>query len=220
MECAAFFDLDNTIVKGNCGLRCLVRYFFRGDISMLEASRIMKGYLGYVLGSSDPVQFFSTAFRFLKGKDAKQEEAWCAEYFDRKLSRRLFRQALKLVEWHRKQGHRIVIATNSLSFKIKRVSDIVRPDFMIPSRMEVVEGRFTGRTEQVAFGKNKAKLVEEYARKQGIDLKKSYAYSDNSSDIPLLGLVGNPVAVNPQMGMRRHARRNGWKVLRFSEVVR
>ncbi len=35
------------------------------------------------------------------------------------------------------------------------------------------------------------------AAKRGIDLSESYAYSDSESDLPMLELVGNPVAVNP-----------------------
>ena len=53
------------------------------------------------------------------------------------------------------------------------------------------------------------KLVEEF----NIDLKNSYAYGDNQSDIPLLNLVGNPVAVEPTSKLEKFALRNNWTIL-------
>ena len=45
-----------------------------------------------------------------------------------------------------------------------------------------------------------------------MDLQRCSAYSDSANDIPMLSLVGTPVAINPDGPLRRHARRNGWTI--------
>ena len=55
------------------------------------------------------------------------------------------------------------------------------------------------------------------AEREGIDLAESYAYSDSESDLPMLRAVGHPVAVNPDAELRRVAREEGWRVMRFDK---
>jgi phosphoserine phosphatase len=61
-------------------------------------------------------------------------------------------------------------------------------------------------------GEAKAKAVAALAEHEGLDLERCSAYSDSANDIPLLSLVGHPVAVNPDQKLRSHARANGWPV--------
>ena len=53
------------------------------------------------------------------------------------------------------------------------------------------------------------------AEAEGLDLTRCWAYSDSRNDIPLLSMVGHPVAINPDSGLRRHARDNNWPVYDF-----
>ena len=43
-----------------------------------------------------------------------------------------------------------------------------------------------------------------------IDLRRSFAYGDHRSDIPVLALVGNPVAVGADPELGRHAATHRW----------
>ena len=58
------------------------------------------------------------------------------------------------------------------------------------------------------------------AEREGIDLAASYAYSDSESDLPMLRLVGHPVAVNPDSELARDRAREGWEILRFEQLGR
>jgi phosphoserine phosphatase len=57
--------------------------------------------------------------------------------------------------------------------------------------------------------------VIDLSERIGIDLERSAAYSDSANDIPLLSLVGQPVAVNPDARLLAHARAQGWQVRDF-----
>ncbi len=79
-----------------------------------------------------------------------------------------------------------------------------------------VDGRYTGELEQYAYGAEKARLIEELAARDGVNLAASYAYSDSATDVPMLEAVGHPVAVNPDRGLRRIARQRAWATCQFT----
>ena len=65
---------------------------------------------------------------------------------------------------------------------------------------------------QPMHGQAKAEAVRALAAREGLDLQRCSAYSDSANDIPLLELVGNPCAINPDKVLRNHARAKGWRV--------
>jgi phosphoserine phosphatase len=78
---------------------------------------------------------------------------------------------------------------------------------------EHVDGVYTGKlVGEMLHGSAKAVAVKELADRFGLDLARCSAYSDSSNDLPLLGLVGDPCAVNPDAKLRAHAREQGWRV--------
>jgi HAD superfamily hydrolase (TIGR01490 family) len=218
MRIAAFFDLDDTIIKGNSGLRSVARYFLTGRVSIHHAFKILYRYLLYWQGKSDPYRFFSNIYDFMRGRDIHKEKLTFSQYFDRNLKKRIYKEARQKIDWHKKRGHFVAIVTNSLDIMIGKIKDQLHIDHLIASSLEVRKGRITGKTAIVSFGKNKVRYIKELARKLNIDLKKSYAYSDNGSDIPLLSAVGHPVAINPQRKLRKFARQHNWQIMNFREI--
>jgi phosphoserine phosphatase len=76
-----------------------------------------------------------------------------------------------------------------------------------------VVGVYTGRlVGEILHGEAKAEAVRALAAREGLDLAACAAYSDSANDIPLLALVGQPCAVNPDSRLRAHAREHGWRV--------
>jgi hypothetical protein len=69
------------------------------------------------------------------------------------------------------------------------------------------------------MGPGKEQAMREVAERDGIDLSASFAYTDSSSDLPMLELVGNPVVVNPEKELKAMAVENDWPILRFQRPV-
>jgi phosphoserine phosphatase len=67
----------------------------------------------------------------------------------------------------------------------------------------------------ILHGQAKAEAVRALAAREGLDLAACAAYSDSANDLPLLGIVGTPVAVNPDRTLRAHARAHGWAIQDF-----
>jgi phosphoserine phosphatase len=86
---------------------------------------------------------------------------------------------------------------------------------------EVADGVYTGRPAGLfIYGSEKARAIEQLAEREGLDLSSSYAYSDSASDLPMLQLVGHPVAVNPDKALAEAAREQRWEVFRFDRLGR
>jgi phosphoserine phosphatase len=75
---------------------------------------------------------------------------------------------------------------------------------------------FTGRPAALCFGQHKVRLAERWAERHNVDLATSTFYSDSYHDLPMLERVGTAVAINADARLRRHARRRGWPIHRWT----
>ena len=82
------------------------------------------------------------------------------------------------------------------------------------------DGKYSGELEFYAYGSHKADAIREMAVREGIDLARSYGYSDSITDLPMLELVGQPVAVNPDKELARVARDRDWETRTFTHPIR
>ena len=135
---------------------------------------------------------------------------------------RLYPQMLEVAYDHQDAGRRTYIVTAAAAELAEILAQVLRFDGGIGSRYsEAVDGVFTGRpVGEFIYGAGKARAIRALADREDISLPDSYAYSDSESDLPMLRVVGHPVAVNPDAELARIARREGWEVLRFDRLGR
>jgi HAD superfamily hydrolase (TIGR01490 family) len=135
---------------------------------------------------------------------------------------RIYPQMLQIAYEHQDAGRRVYIFTAAAHELAEMLAQVLVFDGGIGSQFsEVRDGIYTGRpTGLFIYGDGKAQAIVELADREGIDLASSYAYSDSESDLPMLRLVGRPVAVNPDQELARIARDEGWEVLRFDRLGR
>jgi phosphoserine phosphatase len=104
---------------------------------------------------------------------------------------------------------------------VQPLAEYLGVDGAIASRAVVdLDGRYTGEMAFYAYGPFKADAIRSLTLFEGIDLTESYAYSDSYTDVPMLEVVGHPVAVNPDRVLARLARERGWEIRQFSRPVR
>ena len=86
---------------------------------------------------------------------------------------------------------------------------------VVGTRLELRNGRYSGRAIKPCFGPDKVVLLTELLAKSGleVDLSQSFAYGDSIFDVPVLELVGNPVAVYPDSQLWEYAMQRGWRIL-------
>jgi HAD superfamily hydrolase (TIGR01490 family) len=210
---AAFFDMDRTLLTINSGslwVRFLRR---RGEISRWQYARALGWALEYKLSILDMHALAERLAADLTGQAEEDMVAKCVYWYRTEVQRTVAAPALAAIEEHRRRGERVLLLTSATNYIAAPVAEGVGLDGVICSRLEVAEGRFTGRMMRpICYGAGKVERAESWAESEGIDLRDTTFYTDSYTDLPMLERVGHPVAVNPDPRLRRAARQRGWPV--------
>jgi len=220
---AAFFDLDKTVISKSSSL-ALTRPMYRAGL--VSRSQLLKGayaQLVYLLVGADEKKMDRVKESMLaltKGWEKDQVEQVIREALSELIDPYIYLEALDLMELHRALGRKIFIVSSSPEEVVRPLAEHLGDVEVIATRAKVEDGKFSGELEFYADGENKGQIIKEIAEQQGIDLSGSYAYSDSATDIPMLEVVGHPVAVNPDRDLRKEAERRGWQIRDFRRPVR
>ena len=220
----AFFDLDKTVIA-KASMAAFGRTLYRdGLLSRRILLRAAWSQLVFLhLGASEEklATLREKVLRLTKGWDRERVSALVREAMDEVVEPIIYAEALELIEFHRSEGHRVVIVSASPTEIVGPMADYLHIEDAIASVAKVDEaGLYTGEMERYSYGPYKVEAMQEIAERYGLDLEKSYAYSDSATDVPMLEAVGHPVAVNPDRVLARLARDRGWEVRHFVRPVR
>jgi HAD superfamily hydrolase (TIGR01490 family) len=222
---AAFFDLDKTLLPGS-SLFPLVREMYRqrlislGDIARSGFDQAMYRLSG--AEAKGPMERArESSLESVKGRRVEDVVEFGRAVVDGEIIPRLYPQAVELLSRHKRAGREVYICSSSPQDFLQLLAEHLGIDGVVGTKAEIEDGRYTGRLDgEMSHGLEKARRVKDLAVDRGIDLARSYAYSDSVNDLPLLELVGNPVAMNPDFRLRQMAQRRGWQVLDFRTARR
>jgi HAD superfamily hydrolase (TIGR01490 family) len=216
---AAFFDLDNTMLRG-----ASVFYFGRelrrrglltlGDLRRMAWLEVRFRMLGEKLEHIDTIR--DTALAFVRGHRVADLRAIGEHVYDDVLGARIWPGVHELAQQHRAAGRRVWLVTAGPMELAATIAHRLGLSGAVATVAEEVDGSYTGRlVGPPLHGSAKADAVRALAAREGLDLARCAAYSDSVHDVPLLSLVGRPYAVNPDARLRAYARVQGWPVLEF-----
>jgi HAD superfamily hydrolase (TIGR01490 family) len=220
---AAFFDLDKTVISKSSSL-ALSRPFYRAGL--VTRSQLLRGayaQLVYLALGADEKRMAKAKDGMLaltKGWNRTQVEEVVRQALEDVVDPYLYQEALDLIALHRALGRRVFIVSSAPQEVVRPLAGRIGVEDVIATRAEIRDGRYTGNLEFYAYREQKAEAMRQLAEDEGIDLSRSYAYSDSITDRPMLEAVGNPVAVNPDRELRRLAQQRGWKIRDFRRPVR
>lgn len=216
---AAFFDLDNTIIRGASAFHLAVglrRRGFFGTWDLITFAFHQSRYLMFGEDLRQIEQVRARALSIVAGRSVAEIAAVGEEIWDEVLSLRIFPGTQALLTEHLDAGHQVWIITASPVEIGELIGRRLGVTGALGTVAEHVDGFYTGRMiGDMLHGQAKARAVRELARQQGLDLTLCYAYGDSTNDVPILSSVGHPVAINPDGRLRRHARAVGWPVREF-----
>jgi HAD superfamily hydrolase (TIGR01490 family) len=216
-QAAAFYDLEGTLVSTN--LVHTLGFFARRQQGLFQTIKKSAATLAKLplFGATDLYsrnvfnQFF---FQSYKGESEDRLRYFSEELFEDVLKPAIFDGTRELIAQSKKIGQKQIVITGALDFTIEKLVDYLEIDEYKANRLEFVNGYATGRIlPPVMASATKAKWMREYAEKNNINLSESYAYSDSISDLPMLSIVGHPVAVNPDFRLKQTAIQHDWAIL-------
>jgi len=218
---AAFFDLDGTIVEGYTAEVVFRDRLRRLDVGPAEFGRTAVAALDMRFRGAPLDALVGVAFEALAGRMEDELNELGERIFRQDVAGRIYPQARQLVHAHRKAGHRLVLATSATSFQADPVAADMGFDAVLCTRPKVQAGMLTGEVDgDILWGPGKARAVASYARREGIRLADSFAYSNGTEDVPLLMEVGHPRPLNPEPGLADAAHMRGWPVVRLERPRR
>lgn len=217
---AAFFDIDNTLMRGSSMFQMARGAAARGMITPSDIAGFAMAQLRFALLGGENLdqmaQIVEAGLAFVKGRPVEDVVEFSEEVFDQHMGSKMWPGTLDLAQRHLDAGEPVWLVS-ATGIELARIA-AERLGFTgaLGTVSEIVDGRYTGRlVGHPLHGVAKAEAVRELAKIEGYDLAKCYAYSDSSNDLPLLTSVGHPVAVNPDGDLKEQARDNGWPIYNF-----
>lgn len=219
---AAFFDLDKTIIAKSSSLAFSKPFQAGGLISRTAMLRSAYAQFVFLVGSADHDQmekmrqFMS---QLCAGWDVATVREIVADTIHNIVDPIVYEEAVSLIEQHRAAGRDVVIVSTSGTEVVEPIGEMLGADHVIATRLEIVDGHYTGEIDYYAYAEEKARAIQALALERGYDLAECFAYSDSITDRHMLEVVGHPHAVNPDKELRRLAVERGWPVLAFARPV-
>ena len=215
---AAFYDVEGTLMKANV-LHPYAYYALNVPSLLDRARRVVK--LGaslpmYALADRKGRKYFNDMFyQSYKGMGEDRLAVLGEEIFEKWLRSKIFNDMRSLMKTSRAEGYRQILITGAIAQITAPLATALEVDDWTANHLEFdSEGYATGNlVPPVMAGPDKAKWIREYAHKEGLDLTQCRAYADSASDIPMLTVVGHPIAVNPDAQLKATADAHNWPIL-------
>lgn len=213
----AFFDVDNTLMKGASVYYVGREAFRRGIISWRDIALFGWHQFRFLAVGENRNHLATAKDRALGLVSGHTEAALIAlaeEIYERDFAPNLWPETVELTREHLAKGHEVWLVTATPQLVAQVIADRLGLTGALGTKVQALDGVFTGALDgHVIHGDEKAAAAREVAANLDADLADCWAYSDSSNDIPLLSMVGNRVVVNPDAKLLAHAREKSWTVL-------
>ncbi|MFW5689850.1 MAG: HAD family hydrolase [Spirochaetota bacterium] len=212
----AVFDVDHTITRASTGRRLIQAGRKAGIFSLGNILSLPYHYVRYRSGKLN-VDRALTALARIQGQHREALEGIARRCFDERIVNDIMPQARECIEAHIRAGDVVALATSSLRLIVKPLADHFGIGYVLATELEYEEGVATGRlATEPCLAEEKRDRVEALASALRVSLSNTSFYSDSHMDLPLLRIVGEPVAVNPDARLRKEASSRGWEIVKFS----
>lgn len=219
MKNLALFDLDHTLLPIDSDYewgQFLVRI---GAVDALEYKRRNDDFFAqYQAGVLDPVEYLEFAIGTLARYPRSELDAMHARYMEEVIVPAIRPQARALVQRHLDAGDLVAIITATNHYITAPIARAFGVEHHIAAMPELDDaGKLTGKLAGTPTS-GPGKVTHMHAWLEGLgrpftSFERSWFYSDSHNDIPLLSVVSDPVATNPNAALAQHAHANGWPLL-------
>ncbi len=216
---ASYFDVDGTLVSSNLVSPTLY-YILNQPTPWASARKLGQALLKAPLMAwaelKDRRLFNEALFSVFEGMSEDRLITLADDVFERVLKPRLYRGARDLVQTSLDKGHEVILVSGALDVLMEYMTRHLGATGYIANKLEIKDRFATGKLlRPVVAGPNKALLIRDHARRHQHELDHCFAYSDSYSDVPMLSIVGYPVAVNPERRLEALAQAYHWPIIRL-----
>ncbi len=214
----AFFDVDNTLMRGASVYHLGRVAWQRGHLGWRDLSRFAWQQARFTsVGENHQHQLAvrDRALELIAGHSVAELEEIAVETYDKYLEALLHPTVVARALAHLERGDEVWLITATPEGCARVIAERLGLTGAIGTRIASVDGIFTGAlVGSVMHGSHKADAAGRLASEKDVQLSDCWAYSDSRNDIPLLELVGHQQVVNPDAALARYATARGWPIMR------
>jgi HAD superfamily hydrolase (TIGR01490 family) len=211
----AIFDLDNTLIADDSDYLWGQFLVDQGivDKNHYESANA-KFYDDYKQGTLDIVEFLRFSLQPLADNNPEQLYQWRAQFIEETIRPLMLESARQLIDKHKSQGDTLLVITATNRFVTEPIVKLYGIENLLATTPEFIDGRYTGGFNGTpCFREGKVKLLEAWLKNSTETMQDSWFYSDSHNDLPLLQLVDNPVAVDPDEKLADYAKASNWPII-------
>ncbi len=219
----ALFDFDGTLVASHIWLGILKHHFkhkenrlaalwyliFHLGLTPFWKMRLMPTEKYYRSWGKD----IAKMMKGLTAERAKEVFHWLSDYY---LLPTLKKNVFEELKKHQEGGFLTILVSGSFQELLNIVVSRLNIDFAIGTELEVVKDKLSGKIiPPFCFGQGKVEKVEKFLAEKNliVNLEESFAYADGIFDVPVLEMVGHPVAVEPDDKLLEIAKNRNWQII-------
>ena len=214
---AAYFDLDGTLLNASS------EKTLTGVLARRRPWRIPHATIAWTLGATFGLLTGKAPYDALRNRGHLSLASWqileqySEEIATTYLKERVSPGAWERLDWHRKQGHRLVLVTATVAPKAEAMARVLGMDEVYGCGPENRAGMLSGseRGWSVPRRKGKVPIVEQDAEKHGHDLSQCYGYGNTHADSWFMRICGHAIAVNPESSLEQFAKKNDWEIVHW-----
>jgi HAD superfamily hydrolase (TIGR01490 family) len=211
----AIFDLDNTLLGGDSD-HAWGEFLVAEELVDPHEFQLKNDafYHQYQQGGLNIRAYLNFALTPLSHFDADELNRLHNKFMASHITPLLLPKAQALIQQHRDAGDFLMIITATNNFITRPIATLLGIETLLASEGEIIDGRYTGKPSGIpCFQSGKVTRLNNWLKDNDHSLGGSYFYSDSHNDLPLLNAVDNPVAVDPDMKLLRHAQKADWPIL-------
>ena len=215
----AIFDLDNTLIADDSDYLWGQFLVDQGivDKATYESANI-KFYNDYKQGSLDIVEFLHFSLKPLADNNPEQLHQWREQFIRDIITPILLKPAQDLITKHKDRGDTLLVITATNRFVTEPIVNLYGINNLLATAPEFKNNKYTGNFIGIpCFQEGKVQLLKEWLKNSTETMAGSWFYSDSHNDLPLLNLVDNPVAVDPDEKLTAFARASNWPIISLRE---
>lgn len=211
----AIFDLDNTLIADDSDYLWGQFLVDQGIVDKnLYESANAKFYDDYKQGTLDIVEFLRFSLQPLADNNPEQLYQWRAQFIEEAIKPLMLKSAQQLIAKHKDRGDTLLVITATNRFVTEPIVRLYGIENLLATTPELIDGRYTGGFNGIpCFREGKVKLLEAWLGNSTETMQDSWFYSDSHNDLPLLKLVDNPVAVDPDEKLAEFASAANWPII-------
>ncbi len=212
--CVGLFDFDGTLARGDSALPFALFTLRKHPRALIEMPWLASLVTPYGMGLVSKKRIKNALLKLLRQVPPGDRDRLVEDFHREVLQPRYLQSGLERVQWHRQQGHLLILATASVDTYMERVRQQLGFDVLVATRttLEPVP-TIVGAN---CWGEEKVRRLQQLSNFADIDWDRSWAYSDHLSDRPIMQLCGHRLATTPTRALHRYARQQGWPIVDWS----